>query len=47
MPRYLYYDHQTEFDAEIDRRRQEAIDLAIGASDPALQRKLQELKNRR
>ena len=42
-----YYDHQAELDAAIDRRRQEAFDLAIGASDPALRRKLQELKNQR
>ena len=42
-----YYDHQTEFDAEIERRRQEANELVIGASDPALRQKLQELKNRR
>ena len=42
-----YYDHQTEFDAEIKRRRREASELVIGASDPALRHKLQELKNRR
>ena len=39
-----YYDHQTEFDAEIDRRRREASDLVICDSDPALRHKRQELE---
>lgn len=39
-----YYDHQTEIEAEIDRRWREANDLALRISDASLRQKLLKLK---
>ena len=36
----FYYDHQTELDAEIERRRRAADEMAQGASGSQLRRKL-------
>ena len=41
-----YYENKERLDAEIDRRGQEAEDLARKAIDPALRRKLLDLKSR-
>ncbi|MEW6212747.1 MAG: DUF433 domain-containing protein [Acidobacteriota bacterium] len=42
-----YYDHQSELDAEIERRRREADALAAEASDPVLREKLLSLKRKK
>lgn len=42
-----YYENQDELDAEIERRRQQADELASKASDPALRKKLLNLRKRR
>jgi uncharacterized protein (DUF433 family) len=42
-----YYDHQSELDAEIERRRREADELASTASDTSLRQKLLLLKSRK
>ena len=36
----FYYDHQTELDAEIERRRRAADELSQGVTDSPLRRKL-------
>jgi uncharacterized protein (DUF433 family) len=42
-----YYDHQAELDADIEKRRHEADQLATNASDPVLRQKLLTLKQKR
>jgi uncharacterized protein (DUF433 family) len=42
-----YYDHQGDLDAEIDRRRQQAREVAERISDPALREKLRSLRDKR
>ena len=42
-----YYDHQSELDAEIERRRREGDGLAKEASDPVFREKLLALKRQR
>ncbi|HEY6332029.1 MAG TPA: DUF433 domain-containing protein [Blastocatellia bacterium] len=42
-----FYDHQEKLDAEIDRRRREANEVATKASDPAFRKRLIGLRNRR
>src|SRR5256714_3789100 len=41
-----YYEHQSELDADIQRRWREADEIASGVSDPALRRKLLDLRKR-
>jgi uncharacterized protein (DUF433 family) len=40
-----YYDHQTELDAEIERRRLETDRLAAQAADTPLQKRLRQLSD--
>jgi uncharacterized protein (DUF433 family) len=42
-----YYDHQTELDAEIERRRKYADELAEASRDSSLRKKLLKLRERR
>ena len=41
-----YYENKNKLDAEIERRRLEAEDVARQAADPVLRRKLLDLKSR-
>ena len=42
-----YYDHQTELDAEIERRLKYADELAARNGESSLRKKLQKLRERR
>jgi len=42
-----YYDHQTELNAEIERRHREGDEIAKNASDPVFRQKLLALKKLR
>lgn len=42
-----YYDHQTELDAEIEKRWRNANELSIRAADPSLRQKLLTLRNKK